>query len=385
MHHPATILVSQGRFGTPAGRVMEEIRGRRVASRDQLVRSTGLSIATVGRAVTALLDAGIIREREDLVVSGPVGRPGIPLDIDPDSHVVIGVHLGARLTTVAMGDLAGRVLTSTSFHRDHGAAPDIERIAQLAAGLLGHQPGRIPVGAGVVAPWLDLDLDRSAVADQLHESLGLDVTSGDHVAAVAAAEFIHRRHGLSGATLYVYARETLGFVLAVDKGGATEVSRVASLTHFPTDGPITCGCGRTGCAAANTSDHAVARAAESEGVVSEASIEAVHAAARTSEAARNLLCERARRLGRVVAVASDMVDPDRVVLVGQAFTGYPPALGDVVDGYRGQTARPPVELSFTRFRTGVQAVAACTVAIGPVYADPLCISRARPPSTTLPA
>jgi predicted NBD/HSP70 family sugar kinase len=385
MQHPATILVSQGRFGTPAGRVLEEIRGRRVASRDQLVRSTGLSVATVGRAATALLDAGIIREREDLVVSGPVGRPGIPVEIDPESHVVIGVHLGARLTTVAMGDLAGRVLTSTSFDRDPGTDPDIERIGQLAAGLLGHQPGRIPVGAGVVAPWLDLDLDRRAVGDQLHETLGLDVTSGDHVAAVAAAEFIHRRHGLSGATLYVYARETLGFVLAVDKGGATEVSRVASLTHFPTDGPITCGCGRNGCAAANTSDHAVARAAHSEGVVSEASIEAVHAAARTSQAARNLLCERARRLGRVVAVASDMVDPDRVVLVGQAFTGYPPALGDVVDGYRSQTARPPVELSFTRFRTGVQAVAACTVAIGPVYADPLCIGRARPPSTTLPA
>lgn len=385
MQHPATILVSQGRFGTPAGRVLEEVRGRRVASRDQLVRSTGLSVATVGRAVTALLDAGIIREREDLVVSGPVGRPGIPVEIDPDSHVVIGVHLGARLTTVALGDLAGRVLTSTSFDRDPGADTDIEHIGQLAAGLLGHQPGRIPVGAGVVAPWLDLDLDRRAVSDRLHETLGLDVTSGDHVAAVAAAEFIHRRHGLSGATLYVYARETLGFVLAVDKGGATEVSRVASLTHFPTDGPLTCGCGRTGCAAANTSDHAVAIAAHGDGVVSEASIEAVHAAARTSEPARNLLCERARRLGRVVAVASDMVDPDRVVLVGQAFTGYPPALGDVVDGYRSQTARPPVELSFTRFRTGVQAVAACTVAIGPVYADPLCIGRARPPSTTLPA
>jgi predicted NBD/HSP70 family sugar kinase len=385
MLHPATILVSQGRFGTPAGRVLEEIRGRRVASRDQLVRSTGLSTATVGRAVTALLDAGIIREREDLVIPGTVGRPGVPVEIDPDSHVVIGVHLGARLTTVALGDLAGRVLTSTSFPRDPGAGPDVDRIGLLAAELLGQAPGRVPVGAGVVAPWLDVEMDRRVVSQELHETLGLDVVSGDHVAAVAAAEFIHRRHGLSGATLYVYARETVGFVLAVDKGGVTEVSRVASLSHFPTDGPAVCGCGRTGCAAANTSDHAVAVAAHQAGLVAKPVIEELHAAARTSEGARSVLAERAHRLGRVVAVSSDMVDPDRVVLVGQAFTGYPPALGDVISGYRSQTARPPVNLSFTRFRSGVQSVAACTVAIGPVYADPLSIGRARRPSTTLPA
>jgi predicted NBD/HSP70 family sugar kinase len=241
------------------------------------------------------------------------------------------------------------------------------------------------VAAGVVAPWLDLELDRHTVAHHLQERFGLDVTSGDHVAAVAAAEFIHRRHGLSGATLYVYARETMGFVLAVDKGGATEVSRVASLTHFPTDGSTTCGCGRIGCAAANTSDHAIALAAHDLGAVDEPSIEAVHAAARRSDTARSLLSQRARRLGRVVAAASDMVDPDRIVLVGQAFTGYPPALGDVIGGYQSQTARSPVSLSFTRFRSGVQSVAACTVAVGPVYADPLCIERARRPSTTLPA
>jgi hypothetical protein len=240
MQHPATILVSQGRFGTPAGRVLEEVRGRRVVSRDQIARSTGLSTATVARAVTALHAAGIIRERADLVPPGAVGRPGIPVEIDPDFRVVIGVHLGVRRTTVALGDLAGRVLETKSFGHEPGAEPDIERIGRSAADLLGRQPGRVPATAGVVAPWLDLGMDRRVVAEQLHEVLGLDVTSGDHVAAVAAAEFIHRRHGLAGATLYLYARETLGFVLAVDKGGATEVSRVASLTHFPTGGPVRC-------------------------------------------------------------------------------------------------------------------------------------------------
>lgn len=379
MHHPATILVSRGRLGTPAGRVLEEIRGRRAASRDELVRSTGLSPATVSRAVAALLEAGMVRGRADLAAAGSVGRPGIPVEIDPDRQVVVGVHLGALVTTVALGDLAGRVVGSTSFSHDRGTLPDVDRIGGLAARLLGERPGRVPVTAGVVAPWSDLGIDRRAFSERLHETLGLDVTSGDHVAAVAAAEFIHRRHGLGGATLYVYARETLGFALAVAKGDTTEVGRVASLTHFPTDAPAQCGCGRTGCAAAGASDHAVARAAHEAGAVATPSIDAVHVAARTSDVARGLLTERARRLGRVVAVASDMVNPDRVVLVGQAFTGYPPALEDVVTGYRSQTSRPPVDLSFTRFRSGVQAVAACTVAVGPVYADPLRAGPVRAP------
>lgn len=384
MQHPATILISQGRFGTPAGRVLEEVRGRRLVSRDQVARRTGLSAATVARAVTALLEAGMIRERADLIPLGTVGRPGVPVEISPERHVVIGVHLGLRLATVALGDLAGRVVESKTMpHAPE--APEMERIARLAAQLLGDQPGRIPLAGGIVAPWLDLGVDRHTTGQQLHDCLGLDVMTGDHVAAVAAAEFIHRRHGLGGATLYVYARETLGCALAVDKGGTTEVSRVASLTHFPTDGAARCGCGRRGCAAANLSDHALARAAHDAGLVDRPRIEAVHAAARTSSAARRLLTERALGLGRLVGIASDMLDPDRVVLVGQAFTGFPPALEDVVTGYRSQTAREPVELSFTRFRSGVQAIAACTVAASPVYANPLCATPARSPSTPLRA
>jgi len=66
-----------------------------------------------------------------------------------------------------------------------------------------------------------------------------------------------------------------------------------------------------------------------------------------------------------------MVSPDRVVLVGQAFTGYPPALDEVVAAFEETTALPPVELSFTRFGTGVQAAAAGTVALGPIYESPL--------------
>ena len=46
--------------------------------RDVIAGVTSLSIATVNRQVIALLDAGLLRERADLAVSGAIGRPRVP-------------------------------------------------------------------------------------------------------------------------------------------------------------------------------------------------------------------------------------------------------------------------------------------------------------------
>ncbi len=66
-----------------------------------------------------------------------------------------------------------------------------------------------------------------------------------------------------------------------------------------------------------------------------------------------------------------MVNPDRLILVGQAFTGYPPLLGEVVASFAATTRLPELTPTFTRFGAGIQAVAAGTIALGPVYDDPL--------------
>lgn len=57
--------------------------------RDDAAALTGLSISTVNRQVSALLQAGLIRERADLTPPGAVGRPRVPFEIntgdDPQS------------------------------------------------------------------------------------------------------------------------------------------------------------------------------------------------------------------------------------------------------------------------------------------------------------
>ncbi|WP_460852618.1 ROK family transcriptional regulator [Nocardioides montaniterrae] len=370
------ITIARGDLGVTPARVLEQVRAGGVVTRDELVARTGLSSATVGRIVTSLVEAGVLRERHDRIRVGAVGRPGIPVEIDPDRFVVVGIHIGRRVSTVAIGDLAGRVITHetvstgpTTEARSTTEPPDLELLARTAARLLGTLPSRAPLAAGLVAPWRDLGIGAAAYAGELGELTGLEVHTGDHIAAVAASEFFHRRHGTTGVTLYVYARETIGFAVAVDKGSTVEVSRVGSLTHFPTDTDVPCACGRTGCLGRVAGDAAVVGAARADGLLDGTGIDGLYARSKEPRVLA-LLRERARRLGQVAGVVRDMTAPDRVVLVGQAFTGCPPVFEEIHAGL-ATGALPDVPVSFTRFGSGIQAIAACTIALSPVYDDPL--------------
>ena len=303
----------------------------------------------------------------------------MPVEVDPSRYVTLGFHLGRGVDTVAIGDLRGQVIDEERLPRPVDRPPALGDLAGTAARLLAGQSGRAPLAAGLVAPWLDLGLDRDGAGQELQAVLGLDVATADHVAGVAATEFLHRRPGTPGATLYVYARNTVGFALAVDKGDQTEVSRVGSLTHFPVGSGARCVCGRTGCLAATFSDHAlVARAASRDLIPAGSDVDVLLDVARRGAApAHQLLLDRAEELGRIAAVVRDITTPDRVVLVGQGFTGYPPVLPAISDAFTAHTALGATDLSFTRFGAGVQAVTACTVALGPVYDDPLGVVPAR--------
>jgi predicted NBD/HSP70 family sugar kinase len=382
------LVLARGRNGSGPARILEQVRRGGAVTREELARLTGLSPATVARTVVPLVEEGLLRERPDLLREGVVGRPSAPLEVHPDQHAVLGVHIGKLTTTVGLVDLTGRLVAQTRLATTSAGAELVSRVVQRATALLAESPDRSVLAAGLVAPWRDIDQDRDDLTARFAAATGLEVATAHHVAAVVAAEYLAKRQGTSGCTAYVYARETAGFALATDLEDRTEISRVAALSHFPTSSDVRCACGRTGCLEAVASDHSLAERAHAAGVTARPGIDALHAAARAgSRSAHRMLCERARVLGSTAAVLSDMVSPDRVVLVGQAFTGYPPALEEVSEAFRATTTLPPVDLSFTRFGTGIQAVAAGTVALGPIYDDPLRsvgrVDRIRPPLHTL--
>ena len=56
------------------------------------------------------LDAGLLRERADLAVSGAIGRPRVPVEVNHEPFLTLGIHIGARTTSIVATDLFGRTL-----------------------------------------------------------------------------------------------------------------------------------------------------------------------------------------------------------------------------------------------------------------------------------
>lgn len=376
------LVLALGPFGPAHSRVMTHVRRAGSLTREELARRTGLSGSTVARTVTTLTELGLLEERPDLQDAGAVGRPSIPLALDEQRFVTLGVHVGRRVATVSLGDLRARVVARATFDP---TGLDAEALArQAAAGLtrlLAAHPDRMALSAGVVAPWGDVPTDRAELTAALEETLGLEVESWELVPAIAAAEYIARPHDLPGSTLYVYARDTVAYVMANERPWGMEIARVGRLSHFPIGGHTRCHCGRAGCLESLVSDYAVAHAAVAAGAVEAPRVaDVLEAALRGHDVAHAVLADRAEALGRVTAVVRDMVHPDRVVLCGQGFTAYPPALDIVRSSFREQTRTgPPVDVSFTRVSGEVQSVAAGTVALRRVYDDPVAAVRADRP------
>lgn len=207
------------------------------------------------------------------------------------------------------------------------------------------------IGAGLVAPWGDIEYDEQALGAALERRLGFPVESWELVPAIAAAEYLARSEDLPGSTMYLYSRNTVAFVMANQRPAGTEIARVGRLSHFPIGGVDVCRCGQTGCLENAVSDEAVAAKAASAGVIGTPDIELVHrAAARGDQVAHRLLCARAAALGRVAAVVRDITNPDRVVLCGQGLTGYGPALEVTRAHFAAHTATArEIGISFTRF------------------------------------
>ena len=292
----------------------------------------------MNRQVAALIEAGLLRERADLAESGAVGRPRIPIEVDHDTYLTIGIHVGATTTGIVASDLRGRTLggieipTPTvgsvaavrALARSAVAFADRYRRTPLWVGVaLG---GRVDAASGIV-DHPRLGWEAVPVGEVVADVVGLPVSVSAHVEAMAAAELLLAPAGHTGAgsTLYVYARETAGVAIALDGKVHTPNGGPGSIAHLPTGSTVVCDCGRRGCLEATVGDRGVVTQAVERGIVSPTttSIAAVHAAAHDGGPAHELLVERAEFLGHTVATLHDLLNPDRVILGGQAFTGYP--------------------------------------------------------------
>jgi len=370
-----------------AASVFNAARSRGPIARDVIAKVTQLSIATVNRQVTALLDAGVLRERADLAVSGAIGRPRVPVEVNHEPFLTLGIHIGARTTSIVATDLFGRTLDVVETPTPRGAqTAALASLAASARRYLSRWHRRRALWVGVTAGgvidsttgYLDhprLGWSDAPVGPVIAETLGLPVSVASHVDAMAGAELLlgTRRPSHPATSLYVYARETVGYALSIGGKVHSPASGPGTIAGLPAQSDLL---GGTGQLESTVSDEAVLIAARKDRVIPAegpaSTMAAVLRAARQGdEQARALLAERARVLGQAVALLRDMLNPDDLVVGGQAFTEYPEGMSLVEDAYRQRSVLPARDIRVTSFGNRVQEAGAGVVSLGGIYADPV--------------
>ncbi|KUI10093.1 hypothetical protein AU190_24130 [Mycolicibacterium acapulense] len=380
-----------------AASVFSAARQRGPIARDAIARVTGLSIATVNRQVTALLEAGVLRERADLAVSGAIGRPRVPVEVNHEPYFTLGVHIGAKTTSIVSTDLFGRtldVVETPTPRGPQGAA--LTSLAGSARRYLSRWHRRRPLWVGVAAGgvvdsatgYLDhprLGWSDAPVGPVLAEAIGLPVSVASHVDAMAGAELLlgARRQpsttwpetllAPAGTSLYVYARETVGYALSIGGRVHSPASGPGTIAALPASSELL---GGTGQLESTVSDEAVLIAARKARVIPlegpGSTMQALLKTARQgSRPAQDLLVERARVLGEAVALLRDMLNPDDLVVGGQAFTEYPEGMATVEAAFAQRSVMPAREIRLTVFGNRVQEAGAGVVSLGGLYADPI--------------
>ncbi|MGP6173997.1 ROK family protein [Corynebacterium sp. A21] len=326
---PAPAVFSRPQL--PAAKCLHLIRTRQILTRSDLVTATGLSQPTVTRAVNALIDLGLVHERNDLSRAKGRGRPTIPLELAPSLWLHAGIAIGTTSTYIALYDAKGRTFRDAHVAQNVAETSPEDFLEYIIAGL--HQltngisnplvsvgvttSGRVSREGVVNAPnlgWHNLDL-----AERLRYQFSVPVVVASAVPALLAAEIQSTELPAPGKlenSLNLFADDSIGAAFSDTEG-------VHSIPTLP----------GTESTLLDTTGLATEEALSTQGFLrrlNDLSLDlpslaaAVNAGENNSDV-RDLLDERARLLGQVAAELVSTHRPGTLVVAGSAFTEDPGA------------------------------------------------------------
>ncbi|MEU7918671.1 ROK family transcriptional regulator [Micromonospora zamorensis] len=351
-------------------------------TRQDLVRSTGLSQPAVSNVVADMIDEGLVAEAGAAESDG--GRPSMLLRIAPRFAFVVGVDVGETRVRVELFDFAMTLLASIEYPLDPARTePDLVAghvVAGIDAVTAQAQvaPGDV-LGVGIGVSGV---VEQGAEAVVHAQALGWDRVPLERLIGVGTNLPLHIDNGAKtlgqaemwfgagrGARHAVFALVGSGVGASVVTNGATYRGASSSAGEWGHTtlvyGGRACRCGARGCLEAYVGAEAIIdryrearRGRPVPGEDEESQIAALVAAAETSATARRVLDDTAGYLGAGVANLINLFNPERVVLGGWAAM----ALGDLLPAVREaagrQALRQPYEqASIELCRLGVDAVA----------------------------
>jgi predicted NBD/HSP70 family sugar kinase len=251
--------------------VLTYIRDLAPISRADIARETALQRSTVSAIVDDLLFDGLIEEIGTGDSTG--GRKPTLLRIRTGIPVAVGVDMTPRLTTIALADLAGRVLQKETFPTspdiDFMSAQIIEKIERYVAENKKHHlevgisvPGVADQATGNVLYIPYFQWSNWDIAAQITEKTGLHVTVDNDANAIALAELWFGEETTKKVRNFiaVWVGEGIGTgiifegqIYRGEKGAAGEFGHMI----IGEDAPVECSCGSRNCWEAHASEKAV--------------------------------------------------------------------------------------------------------------------------------
>ena len=316
--------------------VLDHIRRIGPVSRTKLAELTGLSPAAITAVTAELIQDKLLTERSVGEAGSSGGRRPIFIDIDNESHHVIGLKLSEHRLEGVVTDLSLQVLAHvTEDLRDHAPTQVVKQISSLCKKLTKRakisQDQMIGIGIGVsgvidVAGGIALHAPllgwhNVPIAELVTHSMGLPTWVDNDANGFAAAErlFGHARH----ASNFIAIAIGRGVGAALVSNGEIHRGRNGGAGEFGHNliqpNGRTCSCGRQGCLEAYTCETAII-AQYLEKAPKQKSItipEIVKLAASNQTLALEVLGNAGRLLGTHVAYLVNAFNPELIVIGGE--------------------------------------------------------------------
>ena len=317
--------------------VLNYVREKEPISRAEISHETALQRSTVSLIVEELKNEGLIYEIEG---ESTGGRPPTLLKLRAAGCIAIGVDLGTAQTTVATGDLVGRVLRRETFSTDPDLEVTFRKIVNAIQAFIASEPAI--EGIGISMPGLvDAETGTAlfiphfkwrdwAIADELAKVTGMPVRVDNDANAAALAELWLGRPEIRDVRdfILVLVEEGLGTGIIFDGqvyhgmvGGAGEFGHMT----IGKGAPVACAAGSDECWEAFASERAaLARYAQQGTASGEITFpQLVDIAFKGDEAAKAALVETAYYLGLGISNLTKGLSPEAVILGGEIARAWP--------------------------------------------------------------
>jgi predicted NBD/HSP70 family sugar kinase len=358
-------------------------------SRADIARQLGVSPGTVTALTRTLISSGLVRPMETVPSAG--GRPAELLGLVGSAAVAVGAKVAADHLAIVRADLDGTVLANETLPFDAVGSNPFTTIAEIlephvtaakAGGLLlgiglGLPGFEDPYGSGVVqAPFLGWR--HLPIVEHLERALGAPVLVDNDVNTLAVAESLYGVGRGFDHFLTVTIGRGVGMGIVVDgelyRGGRGAAGEFGHVGVDP-DG-LACTCGKRGCLETVVSEPALLAAARKRRIVAkDDGPEALVAKAGKGHAgALALYAEAGAVLGRALASAVVVLNPQAIIVAGEGTRAWPYMAGAFHDAFEAQ-AFPPLRGSTAvhveRWDDAKWALGAAALVLQAPFATPL--------------